>query len=81
MLTKSFYGCEDQNLTAKLLTELPGILNCAVAGLGPVERRGHFQQPELAKEAVEQLGSGPIKALAGGGIRPFYGEARRLRHG
>ena len=55
MLTKSFYGCEDQNLTAKLLTELPGILNWAVAGWVRLERRGHFQQPESAKEAVEQL--------------------------
>ena len=55
MLTKSFYGREDHNLTEKLMTELPGILNWAVAGWVRLERRGHFQQPESAKEAVEQL--------------------------
>ena len=55
MLTKSFYGQEDRNLTKKLMTELPGILNWSVAGWVRLERRGHFQQPESAKEAVEQL--------------------------
>ena len=34
---------------------MPGILNWAVAGWVRLERRGHFQQPESAKEAVEQL--------------------------
>ena len=55
MLTESFYGQEDRNLTKKLMTELPGILNWAVAGWVRLERRGHFQQPESAEEAVEQL--------------------------
>ena len=55
MLTKSFYGQEDRNLTKKLMTELPGILNWSADGWVRLERRGHFQQPELAKEAVEQL--------------------------
>ena len=55
MLTKSFYGREDRKLTEKLMTELPGILNWAAAGWVRLERRGHFQQPESAKEAVEQL--------------------------
>ena len=55
MLTKSFYGQEDSKLTAKLMTELPGILNWAIAGWARLERRGYFQQPESAKEAVEQL--------------------------
>jgi putative DNA primase/helicase len=55
MLTKSFYGQEDRNLTKKLMTELPGILNWAAAGWVRLERRGHFQQPDSAKEAVEQL--------------------------
>ena len=32
MLAKSFYGQEDRNLTKKLMTELPGILNWAAAG-------------------------------------------------
>jgi putative DNA primase/helicase len=55
MLTKSFYGREDRKLTGKLMTELPGILNWAAAGWVRLERRGHFQQPDSAKEAVEQL--------------------------
>ena len=55
MLTKSFYGCEDQNLTAKLLTELPGILNWAIVGWGRLRRFGHFRQPASAAEAIEQL--------------------------
>ena len=55
MLTKSFYGHEDRKLTKKLMTELPGILNWAVAGWVRLERRGYFLQPESAKEAVEQL--------------------------
>jgi putative DNA primase/helicase len=32
LLTETFYGREDLGLTGKLLTELPGILNWAVAG-------------------------------------------------
>ena len=55
MLTKSFYGHEDQDADEKLMTELPGILNWAIAGLGPARTRGHFQQPASAKEAMEQL--------------------------
>jgi putative DNA primase/helicase len=55
MLTKSFYGCEDQNLTEKLLTELPGILNWAIVGWGRLRRFGHFRQPASAAEAIEQL--------------------------
>ena len=55
MLTKSFYGCEDLNLTAKLLTELPGILNWAIVGWARLRRFGHFRQPASAAEAIEQL--------------------------
>ena len=65
MLTKSFYGQEDRNLTKKLMTELPGILNWAVAGWVRLERRSHFLQPDSAKEAVEQLEelASPISAF------------------
>ena len=45
MLTKSFYGREDHGLTDKLLTELPGILNWAIAGWADLKRSGHFKQP------------------------------------
>jgi hypothetical protein len=55
MLTKSFYGREDQSLTAKLLTELPGILHWAIVGWARLRRFGHFRQPASAAEAIEQL--------------------------
>jgi hypothetical protein len=55
LLTQSFYGKEDHGLTGKLLTELPGILNWAIAGWGRLTTRGHFKQPASALEAMEQL--------------------------
>jgi phage/plasmid-associated DNA primase len=56
---------EDAKLTGKLMMELPGILNWAAAGWAGLEQRGHFQQPESATEAVEQLEdlSSPIGAF------------------
>jgi putative DNA primase/helicase len=64
-LVESFYGREDQGLTAKLETELPGILNWAIGGLQRLRARGYFMQPPSAAEAVrelEDLGS-PIGAF------------------
>ena len=55
LLENSWYGREDHNLTERLLTELPGILNWAVAGWQRLSERGHFAQPALAKEALEEL--------------------------
>jgi putative DNA primase/helicase len=55
ILTESFYGREDQGLTAELLIELPGILNWAVAGWARLTKFGRFKQPASAKEAMEQL--------------------------
>jgi putative DNA primase/helicase len=55
LLTKSFYGHEDQELTAKLFTELPGILNWAITGWHRLAKFGHFKQPSSALDAVEQL--------------------------
>lgn len=55
LLTKSFYGHEDQALTAKLLTELPGILNWSITGWHRLQNFGHFKQPASAIDAVEQL--------------------------
>lgn len=55
VLTQSFYGHEDQTLTARLLTELPGILNWTIAGWRRLTERGHFWQPGSALDAVQQL--------------------------
>jgi putative DNA primase/helicase len=55
VLTQSFYGHEDQMLTARLLTELPGILNWTIAGWRRLTERGHFLQPGSALDAVQQL--------------------------
>ncbi|MDQ6701984.1 MAG: phage/plasmid primase, P4 family [Pseudomonadota bacterium] len=55
LLEKSFYGHEDQALTAKLFEELPGILNWAIAGWHRLKNFGHFKQPTSAIGAVEQL--------------------------
>jgi putative DNA primase/helicase len=64
-LTQSFYGREDTALIAKLLAELPGILNWAITGLKRLRRRGRFVQPSSAADAIremEDLGS-PIGAF------------------
>jgi putative DNA primase/helicase len=42
-------------LTNKLLTELPGILNWALAGWEMLNRVGYFKQPASAQQAMEQL--------------------------
>ncbi|MGH7089362.1 MAG: hypothetical protein ACREFQ_10735, partial [Stellaceae bacterium] len=54
-LTRSFYGREDHGLTDRLLVELPGILNWAIAGWRRLTERGYFVQPESAREAVQDL--------------------------
>jgi putative DNA primase/helicase len=65
VLTRSFYGHEDPALTARLLTELPGILNWALIGYRRLRQRGHFVQPASAREAIEDLEvlASPIKAF------------------
>jgi putative DNA primase/helicase len=65
MLTESFYGREDHDLTGRLLKELPGILNWSIAGWRRLRARGRFVQPAAAAEAVrdlEDLGS-PVAAF------------------
>ena len=65
VLTRSFYGREDPALTARLVTELPGILNWAVHGYRRLRQRGYFVQPASAREAIEDLEvlASPIKAF------------------
>jgi putative DNA primase/helicase len=64
-LIKSFYGREDQTLTDRLLTELPGILNWSLEGLDRLKERGCFVQPASAAQAVQELEdlSSPINAF------------------
>jgi putative DNA primase/helicase len=54
-MTRSFYGHEDLGLTDRLLPELPGILNWAIAGLDRLNARGFFVQPDSAQQAIEEL--------------------------
>jgi putative DNA primase/helicase len=54
-LRHSFYGREDMGLTARLLSELPSILNWALAGLDRLRARGYFVQPASARQAVDEL--------------------------
>jgi putative DNA primase/helicase len=62
---QSFYGREDTDLTSKLLTELPGILNWALQGLDRLAARGRFTEPDSGQaeaDAVRRL-SDPIGAF------------------
>jgi putative DNA primase/helicase len=54
-LNKSFYGCEDHNLTERLLAELPGILRWALVGYQRLYQRGRFEQHESGEQAIEEL--------------------------
>ena len=65
LLVKSFYGKEDPALTDKLLTEAPGILNWAIEGYRRLRSRGHFNQPESSREAMEEIEllAAPVKAF------------------
>jgi putative DNA primase/helicase len=54
-LTQSFYGREDHGLFERLLPELPGILNWALAGWDRLYTRGHFVQPHSSTELIQQL--------------------------
>jgi putative DNA primase/helicase len=54
-LRKSFLGKEDTKLTARLLTELPGILNWSLVGLRRLLQRGYFEMPESSLQAIRQF--------------------------
>ena len=55
LLTESFLGREDINLTDRLATELPGILNWAMYGWVCLQNRGHFVQPKSSEEVISEL--------------------------
>jgi len=64
-LTESFYGKEDVALTARLLGELPGILNWAIAGWQRLRQRGHFVLPSSVRDVVQEIEdlSSPVAAF------------------
>jgi putative DNA primase/helicase len=65
VMRDSFYGREDPRLTDALLAEAPAIFNWALEGLDRLLDRGHFSQPESAREALRHLEdlSSPIGAF------------------
>jgi putative DNA primase/helicase len=65
LLRESFYGREDQELTNKLLKELPAILNWAIVGWDRLAKRGRFRQPASGADAMLQLEdlSSPVGAF------------------
>jgi putative DNA primase/helicase len=54
-MTRSFYGLEDLGLSDRLRTEMPSILNWALAGRDRLYARGHFLQPRSANQMVKEF--------------------------
>ena len=54
-LTESFYGREDLTLSERINRELDSIFTWSLGGLTRLYERGHFVQPESARQAVEEL--------------------------
>ena len=63
-LRNSWIGREDLGLTARLLDELPQILQWSITGWRRLNERGYLVQPDSALEAIEDLmrASSPISA-------------------
>jgi putative DNA primase/helicase len=64
-LTRSWLGHEDKGLSARLLGELPGILNWALDGLDRLTARGRFVLPADSEQAILDLEdlSSPVLAF------------------
>lgn len=64
-MSKTFGGIEDRSLLAKLLKELPGILNWAIAGWHRLNQRGYFVQPDSGRDLLDDLQdlASPIRAF------------------
>ena len=54
-MTRSCLGREDKVLDRKLAAELPGILDWAIRGWQRLRDRGHFIQPESARDLAKEL--------------------------
>lgn len=64
-MRESFIGREDPGLTARLLTELPGVLAWAVDGWHRLTGRGYFVEPKSSAGAAQELADlgSPISAF------------------
>jgi putative DNA primase/helicase len=65
LLTRTWLGQEDMTLERELHTELPGILNWALAGLDRLQAQGRFTRPPSTTEAfvaMQDLAS-PVAAF------------------
>jgi putative DNA primase/helicase len=65
LTTNSFLGREDTSLESKLMAELPGIFNWAIAGYYRLQARGHLLEHPAGAEArvnFDELSS-PIRAF------------------
>lgn len=51
----NFLGREDRTLKDRLMQELPGIMNWALAGYDRLLAQGHFTQPESTRDVRDQL--------------------------
>jgi putative DNA primase/helicase len=62
---QSFLGQEDKELEAKLMAELPGILNWALEGILVERYWGGFEQPEASAGAMREMedASAPLAAF------------------
>jgi putative DNA primase/helicase len=49
--TKSWLGSEDKDLTARLVVELPGVLNWSLGGLRDLDELGRFAEPASSVDA------------------------------
>jgi putative DNA primase/helicase len=63
--TRSWLGDEDKNLTARLLGELPAILNWSLDGLSDLNELGRFLEPQSSIDTVTALADlvSPISAF------------------
>lgn len=61
MTGESRTGREDLGLKGRILTQLPGILNRAIAGLRRLRERGSFRQPASGQHIVDQLAGDPVR--------------------
>ena len=55
VVTKSFYGRENVELTDELLSEAPSIFNWALEGLDRLNARERFVNPESGQNAIQEL--------------------------
>ena len=74
--TQTFRGKEDRGLEARLLTELPGMLRWAVAGLVRLTYRGKFREPASGGRLARQMAdlASPVGAFVRDKCRVGPGE-------